>query len=724
MKLKIMRHHGDGHKIQFTSPAKESKSETSCSCCSNSAPSFEKKSSKHVKESFITRHKEFFVILLRIVLTGIAYVAVGQVIKQFGHEAAGFVHDHSYIGFASEVIHIWGWDLPIVVLYFIPYLIIGYDILLRSVKNISHGEVFDENFLMGIATIGALILGEYGEAIAVMVFYQIGEMFQDLAVQRSKQSITDLMDIRPDYANVEKDGTLVQVDPVTVAIGTIIIVKPGEKIPLDGVLLEGSGTLDTSALTGESFPRVVTKDDEVLSGCLNLTTVLRIRVTKPFGESTVSKILKLVEHSSAKKAHVERFISRFAKLYTPAVVIGATLLAILPPLLLGGEWITWIQRSLILLVISCPCALVISVPLGFFAGIGCSSKHGILIKGGSYLEALSRVKTVVFDKTGTLTRGVFTVTAVHVIPHAEQHSDEKKEVELLEITALAERYSNHPISISIKNELYERTKKNVLDSEYEKRIKDVQEIAGKGVCSNVDGKTVLVGNARLMDDSHIKWDACTEFGTIIHIAIDGAYAGHIVIADEAKPEARESIRALNELGVVRTLMLTGDSKETGEHIGNQIGLDEVHAELLPSDKVSHVEALLAERSQKNEQKNKKGISSSTEMLAFVGDGINDAPVLALADVGIAMGSLGSDAAIEAADIVLMDDNPQKISLAMRISRRTLSIVKQNIVFALGIKALVLVLGAMGLANMWMAIFADTGVALLAVLNAMRALRLK
>ncbi len=490
---------------------------------------------------------------------------------------------------------------------------------------------------------------------------------------------------------------------------------PGEKIPLDGVLIEGESSLDTSALTGEAFPRLVKIGDEILSGCVNQTGVLKIEVTKPFGESTVSKILKLVQHASAKKAHVERFITRFAKYYTPVVVIGAVLLAVFPPLVLGAVWMEWIQRALILLVISCPCALVISVPLGFFAGIGASSKHGILIKGGNYLEALSRLEKAVFDKTGTLTRGIFTVVGVHVVPNGCDSSDTKKQEELLELTALAERYSNHPISLSIKNEYFEKTHSNVLDSKFENRVKDVEEKAGNGVLATVDGKKIAVGNTRFMDALGITWDSCSEFGTIIHVAIDGEYAGHIIIADEAKPESKLALEGLKKLGVKDVSMLTGDSKATGEHIGKELGIDHVYAELLPQDKVTHVEAMLEEL---KKQGKKRGA------LSFVGDGINDAPVLALADIGIAMGALGSDAAIEASDIVLMDDNPAKLTLAVKIARRTLSIVMQNIVLALGIKGAVMILGAMGVANMWMAIFADTGVALLAVLNSMRALQVK
>ncbi len=704
-------HHDHHHEGDSCCASEVIVEEDSCGCCST------KSNSKNAKSdnSFFSKYNEAITVLIKLVLMAVAYFAVGEIVQQYGHAAAGLIHDHSYEEFSFETIHIGNFDLPIVLLYLIPYLIIGYDILWHSIKNISKGQVFDENFLMSIATIGALILGEYGESIAVMVFYQIGEMFQEVAVKRSKRSITELMDIRPDYANIEQEGSLVKISPQLVQIGQIITVMPGEKIPLDGTLIEGESSLDTSALTGEAFPRLVKVGDEILSGCVNQTGVLKIEVTKLFGESTVSKILKLVQHASAKKAHVERFITRFAKYYTPVVVIGAVLLAVLPPLVLGANWMEWIQRALILLVISCPCALVISVPLGFFAGIGASSKHGILIKGGNYLEALSRLEKAVFDKTGTLTRGIFTVVGVHVVPHTCGTGDEAKELELLETTALAERYSNHPISLSIKNEYFAKTRSNVLDTKFESRVKDVEEKAGNGVIAMVDGKKVAVGNTRFMEDLGVIWDKCSEFGTIIHVAIDGQYAGHIVIADEAKPESKHALEGLKKLGVKDIAMLTGDSKETGEHIGKELGIDHVYAELLPQDKVSHVESML-------EELKKQGKKRGT--LSFVGDGINDAPVLALADIGIAMGALGSDAAIEASDIVLMDDNPAKLTLAVGIARRTLSIVIQNIVLALGIKGVVMILGAMGIANMWMAIFADTGVALLAVLNSMRALQVK
>ncbi len=704
-------HHDHHHEGDSCCASETVIEEESCGCCSTK----EKKKVIKNENSFFSKYNEAITVIIKLAFMTIAYFVVGYVVELYGHEAAGLIHDHSYEEFSFETIHVGNYTIPIVLLYLIPYLIIGYDILWHSIKNILKGQVFDENFLMSIATIGALILGEFGESIAVMVFYQIGEMFQDIAVKRSKRSITDLMDIRPDYANIEKEGTLVKIRPQEVHIGHIITVMPGEKIPLDGVLIEGESSLDTSALTGEAFPRMVKVGDEILSGCVNQTGVLKIEVTKLFGESTVSKILTLVQHASSKKAHVERFITRFAKYYTPVVVIAAVLLAVFPPLVLGASWMEWIQRALILLVISCPCALVISVPLGFFAGIGASSKHGILIKGGNYLEALSRLEKAVFDKTGTLTRGIFTVVGVHVVPHSCSTTDSEKELELLEMTALAERYSNHPISLSIKNEYFAKTNSNVLDTQFESRVKNVEEKAGNGVYAVVDGKKIAVGNTRFMKDMGILWDDCSEFGTIIHVAIDGKYAGHIIIADEAKAESKPAIEKLKKLGVKDVVMLTGDSQETGNHIGKALGIDHVYAELLPQDKVTHVESMLAEL---KKQGKKRGT------LSFVGDGINDAPVLALADIGIAMGALGSDAAIEASDIVLMDDNPSKLALAVKIARRTLGIVMQNIVFALGIKGIVMILGAMGVANMWMAIFADTGVALLAVLNSMRALRVK
>ena len=577
--------------------------------------------------------------------------------------------------------------------FLIPYAVIGWDVLWRAVRNIAHGQVFDENFLMAIATVGAFCTGEYPEGVAVMLFYQVGELFQNYAVGRSRQSIASLMDIRPDYANIEQDGGLQQVDPDEVAVGDVIVIKAGEKIPLDGVILEGSSMVDTAALTGESLPREVTPGDDVISGCINQSGLLRVQVTKVFGESTVAKILDLVENSSSKKAKAENFITKFARYYTPAVVIGAVLLAVLPPLFFQGEWTEWIHRALIFLVISCPCALVISVPLGFFGGIGGASKCGILVKGGNYLEVLAKTETVVFDKTGTLTKGVFNVTAVH--------PDTCSEAQLLEYAALAESYSDHPISRSLK-EAYGME----LDSS---RVGKVEELSGRGVRAEVDGKTVCAGNNKLMEEIGVQWHPCHRIGTTVHIAVDGVYAGHIVISDEVKPDAKQAIAALKQEGVRKTVMLTGDAKAVGEGVARELGLDEVHAELLPAGKVEQVEQLLAATSPKGK-------------LAFVGDGINDAPVLSRADIGIAMGAMGSDAAIEAADIVLMDDQPSKIASAIRIAKRTLRIVRQNIVFALAVKALVLVLGAVGVANMWEAVFADVGVSVIAILNSMRALK--
>ena len=579
------------------------------------------------------------------------------------------------------------------VLFLIPYAVIGWDVLWKAIRNIAHGQVFDENFLMAIATVGAFALGEYPEGVAVMLFYQVGELFQSYAVGRSRQSIAALMDIRPDYANIEQDGKLVQVDPEDVAVGDTIVIKAGEKIPLDGVVLEGSSAVDTAALTGESLPRDVNPGDDVVSGCINQSGLLKVRVTKVFGESTVAKILDLVENSSSKKARTENFITRFARYYTPVVVIGAVLLAVLPPLLFGGDWSDWLQRALIFLVISCPCALVISVPLSFFGGIGGASKQGILVKGSNYLEALAKTETVVFDKTGTLTKGTFQVTAVH--------PDRISEGELLELAALAESYSEHPISRSLR-EAYQKP----VDAS---RVTDVEEISGHGVRAKVDGHDVYAGNGKWMDRIGASWRNCHRTGTVVHVAVDGEYAGHIVISDAVKPDAAAAIEALKREGVKKTVMLTGDVKAVGEAVAREIGIDEVHAELLPGDKVDQVERLLKNTSGKGK-------------LAFVGDGINDAPVLSRADIGIAMGGLGSDAAIEAADIVLMDDKPSKLAVAVRISRKTLRIVRQNIVFALGIKLLFLALGAFGMANMWEAVFADVGVSVLAILNASRALR--
>ncbi len=576
------------------------------------------------------------------------------------------------------------------------YAVIGWDVVWRAVRNIAHGQVFDENFLMAVATIGAFAIGKYDEAMEVMLFYQVGELFQSYAVGKSRKSISDLMDIRPDYANREgEDGKLEEVDPDDVEVGEVIVVKPGEKIPLDGVVLEGSSSVDTKALTGESLPREVGDGDDVVSGCINQTGVLRIRVTKPFGESTVSKILDLVENSGSKKAKAEHFITKFARYYTPAVVFGALALAILPPIILGGGWRTWVERALTFLVVSCPCALVISIPLSFFGGIGGASRKGILVKGGNYLEALAEVDTVVFDKTGTLTRGSFSVTAVH----PEQVSEE----ELLEMAALAESYSDHPISRSLKAACGKE-----LDAA---RVSDVEEISGHGVKAKVDGKNVCVGNGKLMDKDGAAWHECHLVGTVVHVSVEGVYAGHIVIADEIKPDSEEAIRVLKEKGVKKTVMLTGDTEAVAKDVAGRLKLDEYHAGLLPADKVERVEALLKAEGEKGK-------------LAFVGDGINDAPVLARADVGIAMGALGSDAAIEAADVVLMDDAPSKISEAIGIARKTNRIVKENIFFALAVKALVLILTAIGLANMQAAVFADVGVAVIAILNAMRMLRVK
>ena len=589
-------------------------------------------------------------------------------------------------------------------LYLVAYLVIGYDILKKAWRGILNRQVFDENFLMAVATVGAFGLaivsrsGDYVEAIAVMLFYQIGELFQSYAVGKSRRNISALMDIRPDYANIERDGQLEKVDPDEVEIGSVIVVQPGEKVPLDGVILSGASSLNTSALTGESLPRDAKAGDEVISGCINMTGVLRIQTTKAFGESTVSKILELVEDSSSHKSKSENFISKFARVYTPAVCYGALALAVLPPvvrLMLGhpAQWGDWIYRALTFLVISCPCALVISIPLSFFAGIGGASKEGVLIKGSNYLETLSKVKTVVFDKTGTLTQGVFEVSGVH---HSEMENEK-----LLEYAALAECASSHPISKSLQ-----RAYGKAIDRD---RVRDIQEISGKGVSAVVDGHAVLAGNDKLMALRGIPFIGCHSVGTIIHIAIDGQYAGHIVISDVVKPHAKEAIERLKHAGVEKTVMLTGDSRRVADQVAGALGVDEVHSELLPADKVAQVETLLASKGGKDK-------------LAFVGDGINDAPVLSRADIGIAMGAMGSDAAIEAADVVLMDDDPLKIAKAIRISRKCIGIVYQNIVFALAVKFACLALGALGLANMWAAIFADVGVMVLAVLNAIRALR--
>lgn len=586
-------------------------------------------------------------------------------------------------------------------LFLIPYLVIGYDILLKAGKGILHRQVFDENFLMAVATVGAIVLGEYTEGVAVMLFYQIGELFQSYAVGKSRRNISELMDIRPDYANVERDGKLERVDPDEVEIGTVIVVQPGEKVPIDGIITEGTSSLNTSALTGESLPRDAAAGDEVISGCINMTGVLKIRTTREFGESTVSKILDLVENSSSKKSRSEHFISKFARYYTPAVCIGAVALAVLPPLVrmfmlgLPAEWEQWIYRALTFLVISCPCALVISIPLSFFAGIGGASKEGILIKGSNYLETLSRTKYVVFDKTGTMTQGVFEVSGVH-------HSKMEQE-RLLEYAALAECSSSHPISRSLQKACGKAIDRS--------RVTDIEEISGEGVTARVDGISVAAGNEKLMKRLGISFIPCHHVGTIVHMALNGVYAGHILISDMVKPHAAEAIRELRKAGVARTVMLTGDLKKAADQVAGELGIQEVYSELLPGDKVEKVEELL-------HQKNEK------EKLAFVGDGINDAPVLSRADIGIAMGALGSDAAIEAADVVLMDDDPLKIPKAIRIARKCLRIVYENIYFAIGIKLICLALGALGIANMWMAIFADVGVMVIAVLNAIRALFVK
>lgn len=580
-------------------------------------------------------------------------------------------------------------------IFLVCYAVIGWDIVWKAVTNILHGQVFDENFLMTIATIGALILGEHSEGVAVMLFYQVGEWFQSYAVSKSRKSIASLMDIRPDYANVEQDGKLVQVDPDEVPIGSTIVVKPGERIPLDGTILKGSSALDTSALTGESMPREAEPGMEVISGCINQTGILSIRTTKEFGESTVAKILDLVENASDKKGKTENFITRFARYYTPAVVFAALALALLPPLVTGQPFGTWIYRALTFLVISCPCALVISIPLSFFGGIGGASKIGVLVKGSNYLESLAHAETVVFDKTGTLTKGSFAVSEIH--------TNGIKEKQLLELAAYAEDYSNHPISLSVKKAYGKK-----IDSA---RIADVQEIAGHGVRAVIDGKTVLAGNAKLMVKERIKYTACTSVGTVIYVACDGTYAGCIVIEDEIKADAPAAIRLLKSAGIKKTVMLTGDADAVGKKVAGRLGLDQAYTELLPADKVERVEELLRQKSEKGK-------------LVFVGDGINDAPVLARADVGIAMGGLGSDAAIEAADVVLMTDEPSKIASVMKIARKTIRIANQNIVFALGIKLLVLVLGALGYANMWAAVFADVGVSVIAILNAIRAMRVK
>ena len=607
-------------------------------------------------------------------------------------------------------------------LYLIPYLTVGYDILLKAGKGIKNRQVFDENFLMAVATVGAIAIalinksGDYTEAIAVMLFYQVGELFQSYAIGKSRKNISALMDIRPDYANIEREGEIEQVDPDEVEIGSVIVVRPGEKIPIDGMVIEGVSTLDTSALTGESIPREVRKDDEVISGCINLSGLLRLCTTKEFGESTVSKILDMVENATSKKSRSEAFISRFARVYTPAVCLCALALAILPPLFflirgMNPDWGDWVYRALTFLVISCPCALVISIPLSFFAGSGGASREGVLVKGSNYLEALSKAQTVAFDKTGTMTKGVFEVNGIH---HSSMDNDQ-----LLEIAAHAEMFSTHPIAISIRKawlegvlfrddgEVAEKAKDSSRELD-KTRVSDVKEIGGNGIMARIDGKQVAVGNTKLMDSLGIAWHRCHHVGTVVHVAIDGTYAGHLLISDVIKPTAKEAIRALHSAGVTKTVMLTGDAKAVGEAVAREIGIDEVHAELLPGDKVAAVEKLLARKPEHS-------------VLAFVGDGINDAPVLTRADVGIAMGALGSDAAIEAADGVLMDDDPKKIALAIRIAKKCMRIVYENIWFAIGVKLVCLVLGAAGVASMWLAIFADVGVMVLAVLNAIRTL---
>ena len=615
-------------------------------------------------------------MLVRIIITFVIFVGL-------------FVCEHA--GLLDRIGNTW----ILFLIYLIPYLVIGYDIIYKAARNISHGQVFDENFLMMIATFGAFGVREYSEAVAVMLFYQVGELFQGYAVGKSRQSISDMMDICPEYANVEIEGKLTQVDPDDVEIGSVIVVKPGERIPLDGVVIDGESLIDTAALTGESVPRRAAVGDDIISGCVNGSGTLKVRVSKEFDDSTVSKILELVENASSKKAKVENFITRFAKYYTPVVTIAAVALAVLPPLILGGGWGEWIQRACIFLVISCPCALVISVPLGFFGGIGAASKIGVLVKGSNYLEAVAEMTTIVFDKTGTLTKGEFKVQ--DILP-----SDCTRE-ELIELAALGEAYSNHPIAGSIK-EAY--GKEPDLS-----RVGQAEEIAGHGICVPIDEKKVLLGNEKLMKARQIPYIATECTGTIVYVACEEKYMGAIVIADSVKEGAGEAIRSMKQVGVKKCVMLTGDRQQAAQAVAEELGIDEVHAQLLPGDKVSKVEELLKAQKEK-------------EKLAFVGDGINDAPVLTRADIGIAMGSMGSDAAIEAADVVLMDDDVRKIAAVVRISRKTLQIVKQNIVFALGIKTLVLILGAFGLANMWEAVFADVGVSVIAILNSMRALKIE
>lgn len=620
------------------------------------------------------------IMLYRIIAAAVIYVPL-------------FVLEHmGKLEFQSEI--------PVqFLLFMIPYLIVGWDIIYRAVRNISHGQVFDENFLMCIATFGALGVKEYSEAVAVMLFYQIGELFQSYAVNRSRQSISAMMDICPEYANIEEDGKLKQVDPDDVEIGTEIVIKAGERVPLDGVVVSGTSFVDTSALTGESVPREVTEGSEIISGCVNGSGLLKVRTTKEFDDSTVAKILELVENASSKKAHVENFITKFAKYYTPIVVCAAVVLAFLPPIILGGGFAEWIQRACIFLVISCPCALVISVPLGFFGGIGAASKQGVLVKGSNYLEALSEMKTIVFDKTGTLTKGEFVVS--EVIPNGWEKEG------LLEVAALAEGYSDHPISAALKK-AYEEAELGELSMD---RVEQAEEIAGHGIKAKIDGRVVYAGNAKLMEEKGVEYEPCTVPGTVVYLATEKEFLGTIVISDTVKPEAKRAIAQLKQSGVKKTVMLTGDRKDVGEAVAESLGIDEVYTDLLPGDKVDKVEALLGELGEK-------------EKLGFVGDGINDAPVLSRADIGIAMGSMGSDAAIEAADVVLMDDNILKISSIMRIAGKTLQIVHQNIVFALGVKVLVLILGALGMANMWEAVFADVGVSVIAILNSMRTLKVK
>lgn len=620
------------------------------------------------------------IMLYRIIAAAVIYVPL-------------FVLEHmGKLEFQSEI--------PVqFLLFMIPYLIVGWDIIYRAVRNISHGQVFDENFMMCIATFGALGVKEYSEAVAVMLFYQIGELFQSYAVNRSRQSISAMMDICPEYANIEEDGKLKQVDPDDVEIGTEIVIKAGERVPLDGVVVSGTSFVDTSALTGESVPREVTEGSEIISGCVNGSGLLKVRTTKEFDDSTVAKILELVENASSKKAHVENFITKFAKYYTPIVVCAAVVLAFLPPIILGGGFAEWIQRACIFLVISCPCALVISVPLGFFGGIGAASKQGVLVKGSNYLEALSEMKTIVFDKTGTLTKGEFVVS--EVIPNGWEKEG------LLEVAALAEGYSDHPISAALKK-AYEEAELGELSMD---RVEQAEEIAGHGIKAKIDGRVVYAGNAKLMEEKGVEYEPCTVPGTVVYLAAEKEFLGTIVISDTVKPEAKRAIAQLKQSGVKKTVMLTGDRKDVGEAVAESLGIDEVYTDLLPGDKVDKVEALLGELGEK-------------EKLGFVGDGINDAPVLSRADIGIAMGSMGSDAAIEAADVVLMDDNILKISSIMRIAGKTLQIVHQNIVFALGVKVLVLILGALGMANMWEAVFADVGVSVIAILNSMRTLKVK